>query len=82
MLLADFESVTVIMKFQAKFVCFAAQSRFKIARVRVLERVSQGFLSDVQEILLPNGREIAQLAPKLEGRVKRGSRSCVLDNSF
>jgi hypothetical protein len=78
----DFKSITVVTKLEAKLLCIADQPCFKIARVRVLKRIGQGFLSDMQKILLPNQREIAQLAPKLECRVKGGSGSCVLDGSF
>ena len=78
----DFESVAVIAKFQTKFFCLVDQPRFKIARVRVLECVGQGFLSDVQKIFLPGLREISQFATQIESRVKRSSGSCVLNDSF
>ena len=42
-----FESITIVVKLQAKFICIKAQECFKIARMRILERIGQRFLTDV-----------------------------------
>ena len=47
MSILNFESSTVITKFQAKFFRLAAQSCFEVACMSVLERVGQRFLPDM-----------------------------------
>ena len=82
MSISHFESVAVVTKFQAKLFCVEGQPRFKIARVRIFESVGQRFLSNVQEIFLPDQRQMAHFAAKIESRVKRSSRSCIPDDSL
>ena len=58
------------------------ETRFKVARTRVLERVAQSFLSDVEKIFLPGLRELRYFALRLKRCVKRRPVGCALDSAF
>ncbi len=78
----SFESLAVITKFQAKFFRLVAQSRFKVARVGVLERIGQRFLPDVEKIFLPGLGKLRQFSLRLKLCVKRRPGGRVLNNTF
>src|SRR5438552_15447891 len=48
-----FKSVAVVTKFQTEFLRLIAYSRLEVRSMGVLEGVGQGFLFDVEKVLLP-----------------------------
>ena len=82
MLILYFESVAVVPKLQAKFLCIERQPGFKIARAGIFESVRQRLLSDMQQIFLPGQGQVAHFATNIESCVKRSPCSCVLNESF
>src|SRR6266404_9175633 len=77
-----FEALAIITKFQPKFFRLVGQSRFEVPSVRVLERIGQRFLSDMEKIDLPGWREVRQFALGLEGCMQRCSDGRVLNSTF
>src|SRR5438128_12540075 len=77
-----FESVAVVAQFETKFFRLVDQSGLEVASVRVLERVGQGFLPDVEKVLLPGVGKLRQSAAGLKLRVKRRAGGRALNNTF
>src|ERR1700730_2663878 len=78
----DFESVAVITQFQTKFFCLAAQSRFEVTRMGVLECIGQRFLPDMEKVFLPGRGKLRKSALRSKLGVERRTGGRVLNNTF
>src|SRR5438132_13838868 len=77
-----FESVAVVTEFQTEFLRLIAYSRLEVRSMGVLERVGQGFLSDMEKVFLPGLWKLRHFALRLKRSVKRRAGGRVLNSTF